>query len=308
MTACVGCKNTNLRPYSPYRHDQNDQFKNLFPNLKILACTNCGLTQVDHDLINLNKLDEYYSQYYRADGHSSATSAQMRQRRYHRGQGLLNFGAAHLDRPPRRIFEFGAGHQLNLQAAHDLWPEATLACDDPDAAALATTDGPNILQGDISALDGGFDIILLCHVLEHLKDPAAVLAGLCAHLAPGGILLIEVPNDRADVLAAGKVHDPHVTFFTPSTLRTLFDVGLGVHVAVQEVATSGPPLPRPGMRAKMLNARRALKRKLVKSFNLDLTNPFVDPSVFTIAAHDDTRGLLRLVARAPVEATPTTTP
>jgi SAM-dependent methyltransferase len=41
---------------------------------------------------------------------------------------------------------------------------------------------------------GGLDLILMCHVLEHLADPLEMI-GLCATaLVPGGVLLLEVPG------------------------------------------------------------------------------------------------------------------
>src|SRR5262249_32124468 len=41
-----------------------------------------------------------------------------------------------------------------------------------------------------------YDLITLCHVLEHVPDPAALLRPLLHNLAPGGRLLIVVPNIR----------------------------------------------------------------------------------------------------------------
>lgn len=42
----------------------------------------------------------------------------------------------------------------------------------------------------------GYDLILLCHVLEHLSRPADMLTELKALLAPGGLLFIELPLDH----------------------------------------------------------------------------------------------------------------
>lgn len=39
-----------------------------------------------------------------------------------------------------------------------------------------------------------FDVITLWHVLEHAEDPHALLESAVARLAPGGLLIIEVPN------------------------------------------------------------------------------------------------------------------
>ncbi len=41
---------------------------------------------------------------------------------------------------------------------------------------------------------GKFDVIALWHCLEHLADPWYMLRKAAAHLAPGGILLVAIPN------------------------------------------------------------------------------------------------------------------
>jgi methionine biosynthesis protein MetW len=71
---------------------------------------------------------------------------------------------------------------------------------DPDAAAAARARGVEVVEGDIedAALRGGLpgerDRILLGDVLEHLRDPAAALAGVRGLLAPGGVAVVSLPN------------------------------------------------------------------------------------------------------------------
>lgn len=71
---------------------------------------------------------------------------------------------------------------------------------DPAAAAAARAAGLAVVEGDVedprllAGLPGGFDAILLMDVLEHLRDPAAALAGMARLLAPGGRALITGPN------------------------------------------------------------------------------------------------------------------
>jgi SAM-dependent methyltransferase len=42
--------------------------------------------------------------------------------------------------------------------------------------------------------DNSFDLIFLWHVLEHMDDPAVVMAQVCRLLAPEGLLILAVPN------------------------------------------------------------------------------------------------------------------
>jgi SAM-dependent methyltransferase len=50
------------------------------------------------------------------------------------------------------------------------------------------------LDQGLPALSGEFDFILCADVLEHLKDPAALLGAVASHLAPGGRLVASLPN------------------------------------------------------------------------------------------------------------------
>ena len=45
--------------------------------------------------------------------------------------------------------------------------------------------------------NGPFDVIAMWQVLEHLPDPVSVLVAAAAALAPGGVLVIAVPNPEA---------------------------------------------------------------------------------------------------------------
>ena len=84
------------------------------------------------------------------------------------------------------------------------------------------------IEGDFPAeiLVRQFDAILFSHVLEHLRDPAAVLSRFVTYLRSGGVVLIAVPNvvnwrqrtqlllGRFEYEAAGVMDDTHLRFFT----------------------------------------------------------------------------------------------
>ena len=79
-----------------------------------------------------------------------------------------------------------------------------------------------------------YDAITLWHVLEHLPQPAQALHQLAASLAPGGVLIVAVPNELGPLLrqrlTPGRI-DPlgrlgwggevHLCHFTPRSLRRL---------------------------------------------------------------------------------------
>ncbi len=69
---------------------------------------------------------------------------------------------------------------------------------------------------------GQYDRITLNHVLEHLPDPRAALHHLHGLLAPGGELLLEVPNIEATYHAPGNIfHLGHLHWFNPMTIEAL---------------------------------------------------------------------------------------
>jgi 2-polyprenyl-3-methyl-5-hydroxy-6-metoxy-1,4-benzoquinol methylase len=91
-----------------------------------------------------------------------------------------------------------------------------------------------------AADDGPFDIIVVADVLEHLREPGQLLSELHDLLAPGGRVLVSVPNfshwyvrarvasghfnyDRRGILDRG-----HLRFFTARTLERLI-VSTGWH-------------------------------------------------------------------------------
>jgi SAM-dependent methyltransferase len=66
------------------------------------------------------------------------------------------------------------------------------------------------------------DLILLCHVLEHLYDPPAALARLHAALAPDGYLILEVPCAVApERLPPGWFTFEHLHYYQPEILKRL---------------------------------------------------------------------------------------
>jgi SAM-dependent methyltransferase len=75
-------------------------------------------------------------------------------------------------------------------------------------------------------IDQSFDVLVFSHVLEHLRDPAGVLARFTRLLRTGGQVLIAVPNVLSwrmrlqfllgdfEYETAGVLDDTHLRFFT----------------------------------------------------------------------------------------------
>lgn len=93
--------------------------------------------------------------------------------------------------------------------------------------------------------ESGLDAVVLWHVLEHVEDPQATLERLRGWLAPGGVLLVGVPNAaswQARVGGDGWLHfdaPRHRSHFTPRGLglllgRTGFEPGRVHHLVWEQ--------------------------------------------------------------------------
>lgn len=95
-----------------------------------------------------------------------------------------------------------------------------------------------------------FDVIVAGDILEHLPEPERLLARMAPLLAPGGVLLLSLPNVanvtvRAALLAGrfpyadrGILDRTHVRFYTRASARALL-AGAGLRIA-WETATAMP--------------------------------------------------------------------
>ncbi len=127
---------------------------------------------------------------------------------------------------PGHAYEIGcaSGEMLN-QFRREGWQVS--GCDpSPSAAGQAkTVFGISIDLGeenDALPRQHVLDLIIACHVLEHLYDPLATLARCHAALAPEGHLLLEVPCAIApDSLPPGWFTFEHLHYYQPAVLERL---------------------------------------------------------------------------------------
>ncbi|MDV7144299.1 class I SAM-dependent methyltransferase [Tropicimonas sp. TH_r6] len=95
--------------------------------------------------------------------------------------------------PTDTVLEIGIGLGTNLAALHAA-EKVGQDIGSFSASACATLGIPFVQELD--ELDGRrFSVILMHHVLEHVPDPMGLLQEAERFLAPGGKLLIYVPND-----------------------------------------------------------------------------------------------------------------
>ncbi len=168
-----------------------------------------------------------------------------------------------------RALDVGCGNGPTLAALAALAPGWRLfghEISDVNALRLAAIAGfERLYTGELADIDGSFDLITLFHSLEHLPEPVAGLAALRGKLAPGGLLLVEVPNLEANIYdlvvadhrshfdrrslaaAARRAGWPHVAVFDDWALKEL------TLLAADAPITAHPPaaMPETLQRAKL---------------------------------------------------------
>jgi len=116
---------------------------------------------------------------------------------------ILRHLKAAMDLPERgRVLDFGCGKGPTSQAASRILPGWSIDGYDQDDRALpllSTIPGfAKFHTGDPASLPGGYDLIVLMHVLEHLPEPATMIRLLASKLRPGGQILCQVPDREAN--------------------------------------------------------------------------------------------------------------
>jgi SAM-dependent methyltransferase len=151
--------------------------------------------------------------------------------------------------PGTRLLDVGAGNGTAVRAlaaagvdAHGVEPDEG-AVEAAHAAGTAT-----VVRGTLedNPLDGGrWDLIRMYQTLEHMPDPVDALRRAGGMLAPGGRLVVGVPNfDSLVRRATGASWDGlelprHLHHFTRASLaRVLAEAGLEV-AAIRTVALFG---------------------------------------------------------------------
>lgn len=260
MTAgarCLACGAGGLRAVRPYRLD-SPHARPLFGGAQLYECAGCGLVQMA-PLPDGPALDRYYAETYRSGGKRGAEAASAddfpRDNLFflHRGESiaaLLAPLARERGLAAPRILDVGAGFGHILHALGQAFPDSrrfALEISDVCVRHLRSI-GISVFTVPTEAwLDRStesFDIIVLSHVLEHLRDPVATLRRLRERLTPRGLLYVEVPNIPAGSLTrypdhpwAPRFDEPHLTFFSEATLRGVLErAGL----AVAFLSTAGP--------------------------------------------------------------------
>jgi SAM-dependent methyltransferase len=192
----------------------------------VLQCSKCGVT---YTAPRPGSMDRYYPGHYRSYGpFIKYILGRLYDLRVSRWTRLKPRGGSAL--------EIGCGPGLML-ASFQRRGWRVLGIERSEAAAEAARRllGVHMVTTSLEALpaEATFDLIIMFHVLEHIDEPLSLLRECAKRLAPGGHLIINVPNFASwQSRAAGSkwfhLDTPrHLIHFTPQTLAaTLERAGL----------------------------------------------------------------------------------
>ncbi len=162
----------------------------------LLRCRRCGSLRPDR-FPDAASLPSAYADYYT----SNAAGAQSVVKR------ALNWTRRdYLDRSiaptAQTVLDYGCGSGAYLDrlaaAGH---PAARFGCDLFPPSASAQKSFTWLSMDDFDADGRRYDHITLSHVLEHTRDPQAVIDRVARALNPGGILWIATPNAHSPMFA-----------------------------------------------------------------------------------------------------------
>jgi len=227
---CVVCGEASLEPvpgFSRLRRVTSD-CRPFAAGGELCQCARCGAVQKPNTprwRADCDRIYAAYDSYGASDGNEQAVRSGDGKDFAPRSEIVLRRYRTSVAAPARgRILDFGCGKGPTSQAAARMLPGWTIDGFDQDDRALpvlsAIAGFDRLYTADPAKLPADrYDLIVLMHALEHVPSPIDMLALLAGKLAPGGHIVVEVPDREAnpyDLLVAD-----HLLHFDRQALRAV---------------------------------------------------------------------------------------
>ena len=199
------------------------------------APVSAALSAVAH---NSRPMREHF---YTDAGQVAAYLSEERRRFYRQVTELLERTIPSLRSAALRIADYGCGPGLLLRHLGAASPASTFHGYDfaSSGLRLARENFPaaSFAERDIyDTFPDRYDVILCTEVLEHLERPQRALTNLLSQLAPGGHLLLTVPDGRVDQ------YPGHIHFWSPESWQLFVDEQCpGLEVRTGRIGARGSP-------------------------------------------------------------------
>jgi 2-polyprenyl-3-methyl-5-hydroxy-6-metoxy-1,4-benzoquinol methylase len=238
VTARTTSTNSEIRCFcgnSEYRSILDGEFDRIYAcaySFSIMTCTSCGLART-FPVPDDAQYERGYPQttqegaFRHRDDFWSGTIAEFVRARSAGG----------------RLLDIGCNVGNLVAAARALGFDARGIDIDPVATAEARRLGRPVMTVDVEHMHERFDVVVLNHVLEHVRELRRFLVELDRIVAPGGRVFIFVPNYRGLIPRLMRanwmawVPQEHVWHFTPDTLESV--VESATSLALAERTTRG---------------------------------------------------------------------
>lgn len=187
-------------------------------------CLTCGLVSHRH-IPSDEELNNFYTHEYRKLYHGETTPCARRvMRAWKNGERVASRLTPYLPRKAK-VLEVGAGIGCTVKALERRGFVASGIEPNQGFQRFAASElGAAVYAASLSQLTPEIqhDVVLLVHVIEHLRSPREALLHLRECLRPGGLLYVECPNLAAPFALPGRMfHFAHIYNFTPRTLARL---------------------------------------------------------------------------------------
>lgn len=227
-----------------------------------LQCRACGLLFLDMRLDG----DEMAALYADYRGEAYRAARERFEPGYSARNAILNAGSTYIPAveaflqphlgPAPRVLDWGGDTGLNTPFRGRAALHHVLDISDkpvvPGAARVAGTE----------LIPGAYDLVVSAQVLEHVSEPAALVAEMGAVLGPDALLYLEMPHedgvrlepDPARRLDAKRHWHEHVNFFTEAALDAML-----ARAGLESVARLSHPISAGGKESHVFSliARRA---------------------------------------------------
>ncbi|HUP50032.1 MAG TPA: methyltransferase domain-containing protein [Thermoanaerobaculia bacterium] len=141
------------------------------------------------------------------------------------------------------VLDVGCGYATTSERLRRLGNRVAGIESSEEAIAVASSRLDEVIPADLQDLESvarligtrRFDSLIFADVLEHLSEPGDVLKGYLRFLAPGGTVLVSLPNvglwsvrlsllaGRFEYAETGVLDRTHLRFFTRRTARRLIE-------------------------------------------------------------------------------------
>jgi len=190
---------------------------NKFGDLNIAICSNCG-----HGYLHGRKEENETFESYNYATWRVENMAYLRREAKKKVDDILNLTKV----VPRTVLEYGCATGEVLAEFENIGTK----CYGLDLSETSIKHGlekyPNISFKVGKKPDDGqlFDVVIACHVLEHIENVSEFISGIKSHLIYGGYVYLTVPNfgSLSRIVLHGYWPDlmpEHLQYFTPRSLQ-----------------------------------------------------------------------------------------